>query len=83
MPQTTLEEVAKRAKAIYEQRLRAVLEPTHRGWYILIEPDSGEHFLARTMADAGIEGNKKYPDRTKIFMRVGHPAAIEIGCAGA
>jgi len=39
-------DIARRAKAIYEERLKSALEVAHRDEFLTIEPDSGEYFLA-------------------------------------
>ncbi len=40
--------VTDRAKQIYTERLQIVLEAGHRGWFVAVEPESEEHFLADT-----------------------------------
>jgi hypothetical protein len=74
-------ELARRAEAIYEQRLKAKLEPEHRGQFVVIEPDSGDYFLGRTLSEVGWAAYKAYPDRQAYGMRIGHQVAVELGMA--
>jgi len=66
-------DLARRAKAIYNERLRAELEATHRGEFCSIEPDSGDWFLAPTMIDAINAGKAAHPDRLFFTLRIGIP----------
>lgn len=70
------ENVADRARRIYEERLRATLEESHMDEFVAIEPISGEYFLADTLSEAIGASRRKYPDRLAHALRVGHKAAI-------
>jgi hypothetical protein len=73
------EDVASRAKHIYETRLRSQLEATHLHEFVAVEPESGEYFLGRTLSEAGAASRAKYPDRLYHLFRVGHAAAVHLG----
>ena len=73
--------VIDRAKRIYTERLQATLEADHRGRFVAIEPESGEHFLADTLDDAVRAARARHPDRLSYTVRVGHPAALHLGGA--
>ena len=45
-------ELVQKAEAIYEARLQAILEPCHDDEFVVIEPESGEYFLGKTLTDA-------------------------------
>lgn len=75
------QELARRAEAIYEQRLRAILEPTQRGMFVAIEPDSGDHFVGKKIIDAIQASQRVHPDRLCYVMRIGFPTAVEFGYA--
>lgn len=74
-------DTAERARQIYDQRLRAVLEADHLGRFVAVEPESGDHFLADTLDAAADAVQAAYPDRRAHVLRVGHPAALHIGGA--
>lgn len=72
-------DLVRRAELIYEQRLQKSLEATHQDYFVAIEPDSGDHFLGRTLSEASAEARKVHPDRRTYVLRVGHPTAVTIG----
>jgi hypothetical protein len=71
--------VASAARALYESRLRQVLEPTHKDAFVAIEPVSGEYFLGRTVSEAIGAARAKFPDRLAHALRVGHKATVHFG----
>ena len=71
-------DVADRAKAIYQARLRVELERTHMNYFVAIEPDSGDYFLGKTMGEASQAAHKAYPNRRTFMERVGHCAAVDL-----
>ncbi len=72
---------AERARRLYDERLRAVLEPDHTDQFIAVEPESGDYFLADTFDGAVEAARAAHPTRLPHVMRVGHPAALFIGGA--
>jgi hypothetical protein len=72
-------DVAREARRIYAERLRASLEESHMNEFVAIEPISGEHFLGRTLSEVIGASRLKYPDRLAHALRVGHKAAIHFG----
>lgn len=74
-------ELAHRASVIYEQRLRAQLEPTNPNAFVAIEPDSGDYFLGQTLSEAIQAARSAHPNRQPFVLRVGHQATIELGVA--
>jgi hypothetical protein len=72
--------VIERAKRIYAEQLRAVLEPQHLGRFVTIEPESGEYFLGDTFDEAVKSARAKHPARVSHTIRVGHRAAFHMGC---
>ena len=76
------ESVAKRAKAIYAEKLQAQLESEHRNQFVAIEPESAEHFVAESFSKAVAAARKAHPDRISFVIRIGHDAALHIGGIG-
>ncbi len=72
-------DVARRANAIYDTRLRMKLEAEHRNAFVAVEPDSGDYFLGETLSEAILAARKAYPDRISFALRVGHPSAVNLG----
>ena len=73
--------VIDRAKQLYAEHLRAVLEADHAGRFVAIEPVSGDYFLADTLDAAVRAARAKHPARLSHTVRVGHPAALHLGGA--
>ena len=71
--------VIERAKRIYAEQLRAVLEPQHLNRFVAIEPDSAEYFLGDTFDEAVKLARAKYPSRLSHTIRIGHRAAFHLG----
>jgi hypothetical protein len=79
MTVSDLDKLVRDAEQLYESRLRAQLEPTHRDEFVAIEPESGDFFLGRTLSEAIGAARKAHPDRLAHAMRVGHAAALHFG----
>jgi len=71
--------VAEAAKRLYELEYRPILEKTHWGEFVCIEPDSGDYFLGKTFDDAVNKAIDAHPDRLTHTLRVGHAAALHLG----
>lgn len=71
--------IAKKAKDIYEDRLRTKLEQTELGKYVSIEPESGDYFLGDTFDEAVNAAIQRYPERLTHTIRIGHSAAFHLG----
>jgi hypothetical protein len=69
--------------AIYEQRLRASLEATNMHEFVSIEPESGDHFLGKTLSEAIQAARAAYPDRLTFTMRVGNETTVEMALRAA
>ncbi len=76
---TTSEQLAREARLVYEQRLKALLEPAHNDSFVAIEPQSGDYYLGSTLSEAIGRARSAHPDRLAHAMRVGHETAIQIG----
>ena len=71
--------VIERAKRIYTEQLRALLEPQHLNRFVAIEPESGEYFLGDTFDLAVKAAREKYPSRLSHTIWIGHRAAFHMG----
>jgi hypothetical protein len=72
-------ELARKAREIYEQRLRSELEATNLGDFVAVEPQSGEFFLGPTLSEAIQAARAAYPDRLSFALRAGHPTTVQLG----
>ena len=72
-------ELARKAREIYEQRLRSKLEATNPGDFVAIDPQSGEFFLGQTLSEAIQAARAAHPDRLSFGLRVGHETTVQLG----
>lgn len=71
--------IGEQAKRVYESRLRAELEATHRDRFVAIEPVSESFFLGDQFIEAAMAAKNAFPNRKSFVIRIGHEAAFHIG----
>ena len=76
------DDLAESGQRLYDERLRALLEPEHEG-NVAIEPESERYFLGQTGLAALRAGRKEIPDKLFYLLRVGSDAAYHLGRYGA
>jgi hypothetical protein len=76
---SSLEDVAVRARAIYEREIGPELEKEHRGKYLVIDVRSGEYEIDADGVAASDRAAAKHPDGEFFFMRVGSQTLGRIG----
>jgi len=79
MPSQQSIEVARKAQAIYHDRLRRKLEISNPDEFVAIEPESGDFFLGKTLSEAIQAARAVHPQRLPFTLRVGHASTIELG----
>lgn len=72
-------EIAHKAAALYDDRLKALLEPAHTGEFVAIEPVSGAYFVGATLSEAVKAARNAYPSRLAYAIRIGHRTAVHLG----
>ena len=75
--------LADNGQRLYDERLKAVLEPEHEGEFVAIEPESERYFLGQTGLSALRAGRRELPDKLFYLLRVGSDAAYHLGGYGA
>jgi hypothetical protein len=70
---------AERGAWLYEQQLRALLEPAHNGKYIVIDVESGEYELDEDHLAASDRAAAKHPGAPLYATRVGTGSLGRIG----
>ena len=73
--------VAERAYRLYEEKLKAILEPTRWGEFLVIDPLSGSYVLDRDLRKACEQSWEAFSVRVTEIMRIGFPSAVEVGYA--
>ena len=72
-------DLASRANAIYEQKLKSRLESTNLDDFVAIEPESEDFFLGKTLSEAIQAARTAHPARLPFALRVGHTSTVELG----
>lgn len=67
------------AMAIYDRSIRARLEPTHNGEFVVINLDTGEYEVGERDAEVTLRARARFPKARLFTHRVGSEAAYRIG----
>ena len=73
------EEIARAGQSLYEQTIRASVEPEHNGKFIVLNVETGEYEMDADDLTASLRARDRFPDAPLFTVRVGHPAAYRIG----
>jgi hypothetical protein len=74
------DEVVRRGQALYEQKIRAVVdEPENRGKMLVINIETGEYEMDGDDVAAAKRAKARFGDAALFAMRIGHRAAYRIG----
>jgi hypothetical protein len=74
-PATASDDLVARGQSTYRQRLASVLEPSHSGEFVAVEPDSGRYFLGSTASAALVAAHAAMPNDLFYLTRVGRETA--------
>lgn len=89
MASFTLEEAARvrdtviaRGSRVYDEQLKALLEPEQTGRFVAVEPESGRYFLGDTDAEALIAAHEAMPESHFYLKRIGADFTHKLGGYG-
>lgn len=74
-PERASDDLVERGQSTYRQRLASVLEPSHTGEFVAVEPDSGQYFLGSTATAAVVAAHEVMPNSLFYLTRVGRETA--------
>ena len=80
-PRYTSEEIARRGQALYEGRLRTVVDARDRGKFLVLDIETGEYEIDVDELAALQRAKRKKPDAPLYILRIGSSAAYRIGPA--
>lgn len=75
-----MDAAARRGLALYEDQLKALLEPQYIGQFVAIHTDTGEYRVASTSGEAMRAMHQLHPDGQVLLHQIG-PAASGSGLA--
>ena len=77
--ETANDDLVERGQNTYRKRLASILEPSHDGDFVAVEPDSARYFLGSTASAALIAAHNAMPDKLFYLARVGRETAHTVG----
>ena len=60
------------------QRIKARLEPRHKGEIVAIEVESGQFIMGKDELQVALKAVKKFPGKQFSFFRIGYPAVHKL-----
>lgn len=72
--QAKLRTFQERCQPIFE-KVKPEFIKTHYNWYLAVEPDSGEYFIAETDLEVGEKAHNKYPNARIFVFRINQTGA--------
>jgi hypothetical protein len=78
-PRYTSEEIARKGQALYEERLRGVVDARDRGKFLVVDIETGEYELDVDELAALQRAKRRNPDAALYILRIGYTAAYRIG----
>jgi len=77
--QEQLNAIAHRAHTLYDNTIRAQVEPEHIGEFLAVDVESGDYELDSEALAATQRVRGRRPDGVFFLLRVGYPAAYSLG----
>ena len=78
-PANSNDDLVERGQSTYRKRLAPILEPSHIGEFVAVEPDSGRYFLGTTASAALVAAHAAMPNNLFYLTRVGRETAHTVG----
>lgn len=72
-------EIVERGQAIYESRIRPLVEREHAGKYLVLDIETGEYKIDADHIAASDRAAAKHPEGLLFAMRIGHRAGRRLG----
>lgn len=78
-PRYSSHEISERGRKLYDEKLRAQVEPGNTGKFLVIDIETGEYEIDQDELAALKRAKAKRPDAPRYLLRIGHPGAYRIG----
>lgn len=78
-PETDNDDLVARGQHTYQQTLASIIEPSHDGEFVAVEPHSGRYFLGSTASAALVAAHDAMPNNLFYLTRVGRETAHTVG----
>ena len=74
-----IEEMAERGRKLYEERIKASVDPIHYGKFVVIDLDTGDYEIDKRHISAIKKLRERRPGALTYGIRVGFPSAYRSG----
>ena len=81
-PKYSKDEVCDRGEEIYEERIKALVEPQQIGKFIVIDIESGDYEISEDMLIASRRLRERRPNSVRYGAKVGSKFAYRMGTGG-
>ncbi len=78
-PRLANDEIVRRGQALYEQRIRANLDSSQRGKFLVVDIETGDYEINASEVDALRRAKAKNPGAALCLLRIGYPTAYRLG----
>jgi len=78
-PRFSSAEIAQRGQALYDERIRAQVEASHRGKFLALDIETGEYEIDVDELATLKRAKAKHPNAALYLLRIGFPTAYRIG----
>ncbi len=72
-------QIGQRGQALYDQTIRAQVEPDHRGKFLILDVNTGDYEIDAEDLTAPKRLLARRPDAVLFGVRIGHRAAYRLG----
>ncbi len=78
-PRFTRDEIVMRGQTLFEQHIRAKVEPGHHGKFLVVDIETGEYEIDANELNAVNRAKLKNTEAVLYIVRVGYPTAYKLG----
>ncbi len=78
-PRYTSSEIVQRGQALYDQQIRAKVDPSAKGKFLVLNIETGEYEIDADELAALRRAKVKNPDAPLYILRVGYATAYRLG----
>jgi hypothetical protein len=78
-PRYASAEIVQRGQTLYDQQIRAQVEPQHAGDFLILDVETGDYEIDAEDVQALQRAKAKHPDGAFYIVRIGAPTAYRIG----
>ncbi len=73
------QEIVRRGQALYNRQIRAKVEGSHKGEFLVLDIESGEYEIDASEVAALRRAKAKHPDAALYILKIGYPTAYRVG----